>query len=69
VKFDLHVGPEQLEQGLSQKLLPTILLTYDLRECCERWKALIAMERLIFFSQKAETAGNQDKFNHEDSRQ
>jgi len=43
VQLDLHVGPEQLERGLSQKLLTVILSKYYLRECCESWKALVAL--------------------------
>jgi hypothetical protein len=34
VQLDLHVGPEQLEQGLSQKLLPVH------RICYTSWAAL-----------------------------
>jgi hypothetical protein len=34
VQLDLHVGPEQLEQGLSQKLLPVCGI------CSSSWDAL-----------------------------
>lgn len=40
-QHDLHVGPDQLEQGLSKKMLPVILPKYYLRQCYERWNALL----------------------------